>query len=188
MCNGWNHSDVCYCGFGGEGHSGGSKGNRVLSHAYDSRSYVDPNASCPVCGSGVFFYQSPNGGRVFFDELGWPWPKHACTDNFLSVPCAKAPIGESRKPAWDCTGWFPFVISSPSTIAGALWRFAGTVPPSGQMYYLNCKKRIFNWDTRWHDYPVFIKLHGSKCYELTTILAKRSSYQGFEPIIFEATS
>ena len=26
-------------------------------------------------------YQSPNGGRVFFDDLGWPWPKHPCTDN-----------------------------------------------------------------------------------------------------------
>jgi hypothetical protein len=29
----------------------------------------------------VFFYQSPFGGRVFFDDLGWPWPKHPCTDN-----------------------------------------------------------------------------------------------------------
>lgn len=45
------------------------------------KSYVIPNASCPVCGETVFFYQSPNGGRVFFDDLRWPWPKHACTDN-----------------------------------------------------------------------------------------------------------
>jgi len=44
-------------------------------------SYVNPNASCPVCGARVFFYQSPHGGRVFFDDLGWPWPKHPCTDN-----------------------------------------------------------------------------------------------------------
>jgi hypothetical protein len=28
----------------------------------------------------VYFYQSPYGGRVFFDELGPPWPKHPCTD------------------------------------------------------------------------------------------------------------
>lgn len=27
------------------------------------------------------YYQSPFGGRVFFDALGWPWPKHPCTDN-----------------------------------------------------------------------------------------------------------
>ena len=44
-------------------------------------SYVNPNARCPVCGADVFFYQSPYGGRVFFNELGPPWPKHPCTDN-----------------------------------------------------------------------------------------------------------
>lgn len=43
--------------------------------------YTNPNAYCPVCGEKVFFYQSYNGGRVFFDNLGWPWPKHPCTDN-----------------------------------------------------------------------------------------------------------
>jgi hypothetical protein len=44
-------------------------------------SYVNPNARCPVCRATVYFYQSPFGGRVFFDDLGWPWPKHGCTDN-----------------------------------------------------------------------------------------------------------
>lgn len=49
------------------------------------KSYVVPDAICPVCGMKVFFYQSPNGGRVFFDDLGWPWPKHPCTDNRAKV-------------------------------------------------------------------------------------------------------
>lgn len=44
-------------------------------------SYVNPNAHCPVCRKQVFYYQSPHGGRVFFDNLGWPWEKHPCTDN-----------------------------------------------------------------------------------------------------------
>ena len=44
-------------------------------------SFVNPNARCPVCGDKVFFYRSPFNGRVFFDELGPPWPKHPCTDN-----------------------------------------------------------------------------------------------------------
>lgn len=44
-------------------------------------SYVNPNAHCPVCGAKVYFYKSPLGGRVFFDDVGWPWPKHGCTDN-----------------------------------------------------------------------------------------------------------
>jgi len=45
------------------------------------QSYVNPNAHCPVCNEQVYFYQSPHGGRVYFDDLGWPWPKHGCTDN-----------------------------------------------------------------------------------------------------------
>ncbi|TPJ90597.1 hypothetical protein FJ941_02455 [Mesorhizobium sp. B2-3-13] len=28
----------------------------------------------------MYFYQSPHGGRVFFNDLGWPWEKHGCTD------------------------------------------------------------------------------------------------------------
>jgi hypothetical protein len=42
--------------------------------------YVNPNADCPVCGAPVFFYQNEFGSRVYFDELGPPWPKHPCTD------------------------------------------------------------------------------------------------------------
>jgi hypothetical protein len=42
--------------------------------------FVNPNAKCPVCGAGVFFYANEHGSRVFFDDLGPPWPKHPCTD------------------------------------------------------------------------------------------------------------
>jgi hypothetical protein len=28
----------------------------------------------------VFFYQNAAGSRVFFDDIGPPWPKHPCTD------------------------------------------------------------------------------------------------------------
>jgi hypothetical protein len=47
-------------------------------------SYLNPNAYCPVCGQQVFFCQSPYGGRVFFDDVGWPWPMHPCTDKKAS--------------------------------------------------------------------------------------------------------
>jgi hypothetical protein len=43
--------------------------------------YVNPNAKCPVCGDAVYFYANQHGSRVFFDDLGPPWPKHPCTDN-----------------------------------------------------------------------------------------------------------
>ena len=67
--------------------------NRLLAqHDVSSRTscFVDPNATCPVCGKGVFFYANAAGGRVFFDELGPPWPKHPCTDTgSVSMTSAK---------------------------------------------------------------------------------------------------
>jgi hypothetical protein len=36
--------------------------------------------ACPVCGASVFFVRH-NGGSVWFDNLGWPWPKHPCMDS-----------------------------------------------------------------------------------------------------------
>jgi hypothetical protein len=99
-CNGYNHRPDCPCGF--RGGTGGSRAGsntraspvRVLSPANGFlwragtrtffETYLNPNASCPVCGASIFFYQSPEGGRVFFDELGPPWPKHPCTDRSLS--------------------------------------------------------------------------------------------------------
>jgi len=71
--------------------------------------FYAPNAKCPVCGASVFFYQNQQGSRVFFDDLGPPWPKHPCTDNlkylksigkpesvesFLPLPRTLEEIGE----------------------------------------------------------------------------------------------
>jgi hypothetical protein len=104
MCNVWNHSPECRCGFGGAGHLGRRSYGNLYSqgmflskncdiynfglpfhsqHDYSSFSahFVNPNAKCPVCGEKVFFCQLENGGRVYFDELGPPWSKHPCTDS-----------------------------------------------------------------------------------------------------------
>ena len=78
-------------------------------------SYVNPNAHCPVCGATVYFYRSPYNGRVFFDDLGWPWPKHRCTDNFCEprrAPRDSVSQDVSRpEPAWRLEGWHPLVSS-----------------------------------------------------------------------------
>ena len=88
-CNAWNHSLNCTCGWGGDGHLGRrTQFTNLVNSKITFRTYGDllygftnPNAKCPVCGSPVYFYASPYGGRVFFDELGPPWPKHPCTDH-----------------------------------------------------------------------------------------------------------
>ena len=59
-------------------------------------SFTIPNATCPVCGARVFFYQNEFGSRVFFDDLGPPWPKHPCTDN---TPAATPRSSRDFKPA-----------------------------------------------------------------------------------------
>jgi hypothetical protein len=51
------------------------------SARFISGCYVNPNAKCPVCGDAVYFYANEHGSRVFFDNLGPPWPKHPCPDN-----------------------------------------------------------------------------------------------------------
>jgi len=44
-----------------------------------SERWARPNARCPVCGQLVYFYSNEHGSRVYFDEMGPPWPKHPCT-------------------------------------------------------------------------------------------------------------
>src|ERR1700738_864982 len=55
--------------------------NHRLVEVGSPRSLTIPNPKCPECGCRVFFYQNEDGSRVFFDDLGPPWPKHPCTDN-----------------------------------------------------------------------------------------------------------
>lgn len=63
------------------GSSGGKSSAPTAKPFQKVGSYINPNARCLVCGDQVFYYQSPYGGRVFFNDVGWPWDKHPCTDD-----------------------------------------------------------------------------------------------------------
>jgi hypothetical protein len=149
MCNAWNHPRNCHCGWGGDGHLGRggpsgpvSDGPRLFStlvkarYLEEAKGYTTPNALCPVCRAPTFFYQSSEGGRVFFDALGPPWPKHPCTD-VASAPNVHLQSGPTRvrpgnnlpaKPSsypWQRGSWTPFICESrnlvqPSGICVAL--------------------------------------------------------------------
>lgn len=82
-CNAWNHRPDCMCGWGGVNYGGITSTNAEFSW-HEPDSFTRPNSHCPVCGVRVFFYRSPYGGSVYFDELGPPWPKHPCTDRSLN--------------------------------------------------------------------------------------------------------
>jgi hypothetical protein len=111
---GYNHYRDCVCGWCVKLGGGGRRAfNSAVADAYvilKERGYregsyascfVNPNARCPVCGAAVFFYSNADGSRVFFDELGQPWPKHECTDNgrtrAVRTPTKDYPVLRRRK-------------------------------------------------------------------------------------------
>jgi hypothetical protein len=110
---GFNHYADCGCGWC-VNYGGRSRTNRPQlvenMHQRDAVSllkrnlarsisgcFVNPNAKCPVCGDAVYFYANEHGSRVFFDDLGPPWPKHPCTDNPREPATARgAPTRRTR--------------------------------------------------------------------------------------------
>ena len=133
-CNARNHPPDCDCGWGGYGHVGRGSSIRSynsienwITHVYsptynwdyehidritDYSSFVNPNASCPGCGKQVFFYQSPSGGRIFFDALGPPWPKHPCTDHAsepLPIPKGEKVVAQEF---WKEYNWIPAICGA----------------------------------------------------------------------------
>lgn len=98
-CNGFGHAPDCDCGWGGEFY--GNEGFRYsLRHWQKTESHTNPNARCPNCGAKVYFYRSPDGGSVFFEELGSPWPKHECVHASQSQSKTSATLVVRRFPSW----------------------------------------------------------------------------------------
>jgi hypothetical protein len=147
LCNAWNHPSKCTCGWGGEGHAGRKPssfsntypGVPEIIHSYES--YTNPNAFCPVCGDPVFFYQAANGGRVFFDELGPPWPKHACMDNDNYPKLLKGnPARKIKQYSWQNNGWSPLLIDSISRIDNDFTKIVGDFNNQKLTLYVNLKR------------------------------------------------
>lgn len=123
-CNAFNHGPHCDCGWGGDtgaGPSGSTApvvGLFTIARPVVRMSCTIPNATCPECGASVYFYESPYGGRVFFDELGPPWPKHPCTDNVPVRIAFRRPKEVDRSaslvgsPRWRREGWQPLTQAS----------------------------------------------------------------------------
>lgn len=165
MCNAWNHSPDCMCGWGGDGHlgrrgQGGFITTRSVPYATTFHrlppppryrtveSFTVPNATCPVCGCRVYFYQSPDGGRVFFDDLGPLWPKHPCTDNAVSAPRPSSSSARLRTSsahlAWRREGWEPLICREiralPST--PGWFRLTGSFRGQGKNFFTQVDRQL----------------------------------------------
>jgi hypothetical protein len=78
VCNAYNHSPDCDCGFGGvwygnlPGHSSGRPPGLIADQNWHE-------IACWWCGQRVFFVRNTNTGGCFLcDEMGEPWPMHPC--------------------------------------------------------------------------------------------------------------
>lgn len=98
--------------------------HRLAFSTYES--FTIPNARCPFCPARVFFYQSPYGGKVYFDRLGVPWPKHPCMDTgrqrspeqLVRSPLIQGSqssetvgVAAVNTPSWEDDGWVPIRIA-----------------------------------------------------------------------------
>jgi hypothetical protein len=186
MCNAYNHDYSCPCGFGPGNGGGGWRRQRFFvvsfgplsggwsrDHGGTVASYVNPNAHCPVCEEVVFFYRSPYNGRVFFDELGWPWPKHGCTDNSRepkratreSVPKTL----QKAAPTWRRAGWEPLVSSK-------IYRKKGLLVVTGDFKDSFVELQLVGTPTVDRDSPIFARETGQ--YDQFEVTFLRSDLLG----------
>ena len=113
-------------------------------------SYVNPNAKCPECGKQVFFYQSESGGKVYFDELGPPWPKHVCTDNYRKTKVSSS---------WLSSGWKPCILKTYSSENGFLnITVINPVDESNKDMHMLIKSQSPRaWASDWNGEPMLYK-------------------------------
>lgn len=185
-CNGNNHGPNCQCGWGGVFYGLGLTTEKSLWQRKES--YINPNAKCPRCRASVYFYHSPFGGKVFFDAMGPPWPKHPCTDSFnssinndevkgSSKTIALRDINRSQPVVALEPGWFHTFCSNIQTVDS---------DPTVTVFYLGDQgdeKQLFSRirrdqvDVLW---PILLKRSADrKHYEISTLKAKESEPSEF---------
>ena len=112
-CNGFNHAKDCQCNFRGGHPRSRPPVWRGWKRRAVKRYLSGPNAACPECHAPVYYIPGPKGGGAYYNQLGPPWPKHACTNN----PSPYSPYGRTGKPKlrnrrseFERDAWLPFLI------------------------------------------------------------------------------
>ncbi len=202
MCNAWNHPINCRCGWGGEGHLGQSSGGYGAHEASlpsfaswarahyqsESRGYTNPSARCPVCQAAVFFYQSPDGGRVFFDELGPPWPKHPCTDTRSAGssppsfaqrnPLSSVAFAGTTRYRWQDDEWAPFICENFALIPpGAYAAISGYFGDTRLALFVNEKSFIVRA-------PYQLKRRDDATFLISTVQHQSGAFKVFKVIAY----
>ncbi|MEZ8042420.1 MULTISPECIES: hypothetical protein [Vibrio] len=94
------------------------KGFKSNSKQYSSdKAFTVPNAKCPNCGDNVFYYEHPNGAKVYFDELGPPWPKHPCIIERRTSTKRKVSKNKPASANWMSSYWKPLILEKKVKLA-----------------------------------------------------------------------
>lgn len=187
VCTPIHLSGGCFGGGGGRYHVPAQPRQDPF---YRYESFVNPHATCPVCGAEVFYYEAPNGGRVYFDALGPPWPKHPCTDNSCSVatgrgtaptggvPGGKSPIVANRPSGagspeqhypWQGQGWAPLLATQVEPILnGYLLEIRGLLDRHETTLFVRHKQGI---DRR--SPMLLMRTEVPHVFEFSTVVARR---------------
>jgi len=179
-CNGNNHGMHCKCGWGGVFYGTGLTGGRSEWQRHES--YTNPNSRCPVCNVPVYFYQSQYGGKVYFDEMGPPWPKHPCTDitQATTYNLAKSQdkikstssLIKIRTPEYQQEGWFPIYCSEIDTIPEeptVLILKVGEKSEGKQLFANITQDKV---SAHW---PILVRrIPNTKAYEVSTLKAREA--------------
>ena len=92
-CNAYGHPPECNCGWGGVFYA-----NDTHAFSEEKSKFSSPNSKCPQCGTSVYFYRN-NDSAVYFDEMGPPWPKHACFTEY-QIKKAQAKFDTANPGQW----------------------------------------------------------------------------------------
>jgi len=134
---------------------------------FSIESFTIPGAKCPVCGDTVFFYQSCNGGKVYFDELGPPWPKHPCTNREINTEQIVSKTNAKNMDfLWQKNNWMPFLVSDISS-KNKSYRLKGILGKNDKIIYVKKGKWALS-----KKFPFFLRKekHG---YSLATVLVDK---------------
>lgn len=137
-----------------------------LKPDYDSyfSCFVNPNAKCPKCDATVFYYESENGSKVYFDELGVPWTKHPCTDK-ANQAVSKTLKNRNSSFNWQKNKWQPFLFLDSHKADAYYTEIVGGV--NGERLFLYIRKFEIS-DDFLQIFPIQVRCVDKHTYEFST--------------------
>lgn len=135
---------------------------------------------CGVCGGDCFYYQNEHGSKVFFDELGPPWPKHD------HAACIRRQEKRPKPPyRWELAGYEPCVIfkAFSSVPFQMLVVYVRGLKSERKLALRVSARDIKSFIARMHQ-PFLLKELGERHWELNTYA---QFYDLFEPRAYECS-